>query len=76
VCLIGGVLTAKNDGLQTSSRKITVEAFALIYKEEICPILSMTTRALYHDHRPSGKLGDLDGIYARKSASKTTLCTD
>ena len=43
--LIGAVLFEANDEWQTSSRYMMVEAFAEIDKEEIDPILSITTRA-------------------------------
>jgi transposase-like protein len=43
--LIGAVLFEQNDEWQTSSRYMMVEAFALIDKEEIDPILSITTKA-------------------------------
>lgn len=43
--LIGAVLFERNDEWQTSSRYIMVEAFAQIDKEEIDPILSITTKA-------------------------------
>lgn len=43
--LIGAVLFEANDEWQTSSRYMTIEAFAQIDKQEIDPILSMTTKA-------------------------------
>ena len=43
--LIGAVLFEQNDAWQTSSRYMKVEAFAQIDKEEINPILSITTKA-------------------------------
>lgn len=43
--LIGAVLFEQNDEWQTSSRSMMVEAFAEIDKEEIDPILSITTKA-------------------------------
>lgn len=43
--LIGAVLFEQNDEWQTSSRYMMVEAFAQIDKEEIAPILSITTKA-------------------------------
>ena len=43
--LIGAVLFEINDDWQTSSRYMMVEAFAQIDKEEIDPILSITTKA-------------------------------
>ena len=43
--LIGAVLFEQNDERQTSSRYMMVEAFAQIDKEEIDPILSITTKA-------------------------------
>ena len=43
--LIGAVLFEQNDEWQTSSRYMQVEAFAQIDKEEIDPILSITTKA-------------------------------
>ena len=43
--LIGAVLFEANDELQTSSRYMMVEAFAQIDKEEIDPILCITTKA-------------------------------
>jgi len=43
--LIGAVLFEQNDEWQTSSRYMMVEAFARIDKEEIDPILSITTKA-------------------------------
>ena len=43
--LIGAVLFEANDDWQTSSRYMMVEAFAQIDKEEIDPILSITTKA-------------------------------
>jgi transposase-like protein len=43
--LIGAVLFEQNDEWQTSSRYVMVEAFAQIDKEEINPILSITTKA-------------------------------
>ena len=43
--LIGAVLFEANDEWQTSSRYMMVEAFAQIDKEEIDPILSITTKA-------------------------------
>ena len=43
--LIGAVLFEQNDEWQTSSRYMMVEAFAQIDKEEIDPILSITTKA-------------------------------
>jgi hypothetical protein len=41
----GAVLFEQNDARQTSSRYMMVEAFAQIDKEEIDPILSITTKA-------------------------------
>lgn len=43
--LIGAVFFEQNDEWQTSSRCIMVEAFAQVDKEEIDPILSITTKA-------------------------------
>ena len=43
--LIGAVLFEQNDEWQTSSRYMMVEAFAQIDKEEVDPILSITTKA-------------------------------
>ncbi|SNS30512.1 IS256 family transposase [Antarctobacter heliothermus] len=43
--LIGAVLFEQNDEWQTSSRYMMVEAFAQIDKEEIDPLLSITTKA-------------------------------
>ena len=43
--VIGAVLFEQNDEWQTSSRYMMVEAFAQIDKEEIDPILSITTKA-------------------------------
>ena len=43
--LIGAVLFEQNDEWQTSSRYMMAEAFAQIDKEEIDPILSITTKA-------------------------------
>lgn len=43
--LIGTVLFEKNDEWQTPSRYMKVEAFAQIDKEEIDPILGITTKA-------------------------------
>jgi putative transposase len=43
--LIGAVLFEQNDEWQTSSRYMMVKAFAQIDKEEIDPILSITTKA-------------------------------
>ena len=43
--LIGAVLFEQNDEWQTASRYMMVEAFAQIDKEEIDPILSITTKA-------------------------------
>ena len=43
--LIGAVLFEQNDEWQTSSRYMMVEAFAQIDKEEIDPILSITTKS-------------------------------
>ena len=43
--LIGAVLFEQNDECQTASRYMMVEAFAQIDKEEIDPILSITTKA-------------------------------
>ena len=43
--LIGAVLFEQNDEWQTSSRYMMVEAFAQIDREEIDPILSITTKA-------------------------------
>ncbi len=43
--LIGAVLFEQNDERQTSSRYMTVEAFAQIDKEEIDPILIISTKA-------------------------------
>ena len=43
--LIGAVLFEQNDEWQTTSRYMMVEAFAQIDKEEINPILSITTKA-------------------------------
>jgi hypothetical protein len=43
--LIGAGLFEANDEWQTSSRYMMVEAFAQIDKEEIDPILSITTKA-------------------------------
>jgi putative transposase len=43
--LIGAVLFEQNDAWQTSSRYMKVEALAQIDKEEITPILSITTKA-------------------------------
>lgn len=41
----GAVLFEQNDARQTASRYMRVEAFARIDKEEIAPLLSMTTTA-------------------------------
>jgi hypothetical protein len=41
----GSMLFEQNDEWQTSSRYMMVEAFARIDKEEIDPILSITTKA-------------------------------
>lgn len=43
--LIGAVLFEQNDEWLTASRYMMVEAFAQIDKEEIDPILSITTKA-------------------------------
>ena len=43
--LIGAVLFEQNDEWLTASRYMLVEAFAQIDKEEIDPILSITTKA-------------------------------
>ncbi len=43
--LIGAVLLEQNDEWQTSSRYMMVEAFAQIDKEEVDPLLSITTKA-------------------------------
>lgn len=43
--LIGAVLFEQNDEWQTLSHYMMVEAFAQIDKEEIDPILSITTKA-------------------------------
>jgi hypothetical protein len=43
--LIGAVLFEQNDEWQTSSRYMMVEAFAQIDREEIDPILIITTKA-------------------------------
>ena len=43
--LIGAVLFEQNDEWQISSRYMMVEAFAQIDKEELDPILSLTTKA-------------------------------
>ena len=43
--LIGAVLFEQNDEWQTASRYMMVEAFAQIDKEEIDPILGITTKA-------------------------------
>lgn len=43
--LIGAVLFEQNDEWQTASRYMMVEALAQIDKEEIDPILSITTKA-------------------------------
>ena len=43
--LIGAVLCEQNDEGQTSSRYMMVEAVDQIDKEEIDPILSITTKA-------------------------------
>ncbi len=43
--LIGAVLFEQNDEWQSASRYMMVEAFAQIDKEEIDPILSITTKA-------------------------------
>ena len=43
--LIGAVLFDQNDEWQTASRYMMVEAFAQIGKEEITPLLSITTKA-------------------------------
>ena len=43
--LIGAVLFEQNDEWQTSSQYMMVEAFAQIDKEEIDPLLSITTKA-------------------------------
>lgn len=45
--LIGALLFEQNDEWQTSSRYMLVEAFAEIFKEEIYPILSITTKAAW-----------------------------
>jgi putative transposase len=42
--LIGAVLFEQNDEWQTASRYVMVEAFAQMDKEEIDPILSITTK--------------------------------
>jgi putative transposase len=44
-CMIGAVLFEQNDEWQTSGRYMMVVAFAQIDKEEIDPILSITTKA-------------------------------
>ena len=69
--LIGAVLFEANDEWQTSSRYMMVEAFAQIDKEEIDPILSITTKPPDHALRPSGKLHHLDG----RDRDKGGLCT-
>ncbi len=43
--LIGAVLFEQNDEWQTSSRYMMVEAFAQIDKDEVDPLLSITTKA-------------------------------
>lgn len=43
--LIGAVLFEANDEWQAASRYMMVEAFAQVDKEEIAPILSITTKA-------------------------------
>lgn len=43
--LIGAVLSEQNDGRQTASCCMIIEALAQIGGEEIDPILSMTTKA-------------------------------
>lgn len=43
--LIAAVLSEQNDKWQTASRYMMVEAFAQIDKEEIDPILRITTKA-------------------------------
>ena len=43
--LIGAVLFEQNDEGQTSSRYMMVEACAQIDKQEIDPLLSITTKA-------------------------------
>lgn len=43
--LVGAVLFEPNDEWQTSSRYRRVEAFTQIDKQEINPILSITTKA-------------------------------
>lgn len=43
--LIGAVLFEQNDEGQTSNRYMMVEAFVQIDKEEVDPILSITTKA-------------------------------
>lgn len=43
--LIGAVLFEQNDEWQTSNRYMMAEAFAQIDKEEIDPIISITTKA-------------------------------
>ena len=60
--LIGAVLFEQNDEWQTSSRYMMVEAFAQIDKEEIDPILSITTksRLIMTSGHPE-KLHQLDG---------------
>lgn len=45
MCLIGAVPFEQSGEWQTSSRYMMVEAFAQIDKEEIDPILSITTKS-------------------------------
>lgn len=63
---IGAVLFEQNDDWQTSSCDLIAGAFAQIKKEEIGPILSITTKVAGSGPRVIREIPQLDGHDRRK----------